>query len=424
MSIGVDRPGAFAEYLALPAVNVWPADERIPLDTLAIFDPLGNAVHTALSFDLVGEDVLITGAGPIGCLAAAVVRHAGARHVVITDVNPTRLSIAEKMGVSLAVDVRTSDLAEAMAALGMNEGFDVGLEMSGNKDALRSMIAAMAHGGRIGLLGFLEGETPVELERVIFGGLTLKGIYGREMFETWYKMTAMVQSGLDVTPVITHHFPVAEYEEALRDRALRPLRQGHPGVAGRARRAKPATTPAWRRVVITDVVRERLLRELQDTRDQGLFKVEHPIAGPQGAWVQLADGRRVLNMCANNYLNLSSHPDVVAAAGAALEQWGYGMSSVRFICGTQTVHKRLEETIASFLGMEAAILYSSCFDANGGLFETLLGPEDAIISDALNHASIIDGDPPLQGAALPLPQLRHGGPRGEAQGGASARAPS
>jgi len=214
VSIGATAPGAFAEYLALPAVNVWPADERIPLDTLAIFDPLGNAVHTALSFDLVGEDVLITGAGPVGCLAAAVVRHAGARHVVITDVNPTRLSIAEKMGVSLTVDVRTSSLAEAMAALGMDEGFDVGLEMSGNKDALRSMIAAMAHGGRIGLLGFLEGETPVELERVIFGGLTLKGIYGREMFETWYKMTAMVQSGLDVTPVITHHFAVTDYEEA------------------------------------------------------------------------------------------------------------------------------------------------------------------------------------------------------------------
>lgn len=224
VSIGATAPGAFAEYLALPAVNVWPADERIPLDTLAIFDPLGNAVHTALSFDLVGEDVLITGAGPVGCLAAAVVRHAGARHVVITDVNPTRLSIAEKMGVSLAVDARTSDLAEAMAALGMQEGFDVGLEMSGSKDALRSMIAAMAHGGRIGLLGFLEGETPVELERVIFGGLTLKGIYGREMFETWYKMTAMVQSGLDVTPVITHHFPVAEYEAAF---AI--ARSGHSG---------------------------------------------------------------------------------------------------------------------------------------------------------------------------------------------------
>lgn len=143
--------------------------------------------------------------------------------------------------------------------------------------------------------------------------------------------------------------------------------------------------------MITDALKDRLAHELQDTRDQGLFKVERPIAGAQGAWVQLADGRRVLNMCANNYLNLSSHPDVMAAAGQALQEWGYGMSSVRFICGTQTVHTRLEETIASFLGMEAAILYSSCFDANGGLFETLLGPDDAVVSDALNHASVIDG---------------------------------
>jgi len=213
-SIGSTAPGAFAEYVVLPAVNVWPADERIPLDTLAIFDPLGNATHTALSFDLVGEDVLITGAGPVGCLAAAVVRHAGARHVVITDVNPARLQIAARMGASLTVDVRTSSISDAMERLGMQEGFDVGLEMSGNKQALRDMIAAMVHGGHIALLGFLEGETPVELEPVIFNGLTLKGIYGREIFETWYKMTAMIQSGLDVTPIITHHFPITEYEEA------------------------------------------------------------------------------------------------------------------------------------------------------------------------------------------------------------------
>ena len=240
MSIGASAPGAFAEYLLLPAVNVWPADERIPLDVLAIFDPLGNAVHAALSFDLVGEDVLITGAGPVGCLAAAVVRHAGARHVVVTDVNPsTPARSPQRMGASLVVDVRSSSPAEAMIDLGMTEGFDVGLEMSGSKDRrLQSMIASMAHGGRIGLMGFLEGETPVELEPVIFGGLTLKGIYGREMFETWYKMTAMVQSGLDVTPVITHHFPVAEFEDGLRAHALGPLRQGDPGVAGRARRGR------------------------------------------------------------------------------------------------------------------------------------------------------------------------------------------
>jgi threonine 3-dehydrogenase len=214
VSIGVTAPGAFAEFLALPAVNVWPVAESIPLDTLAVFDPLGNAVHTALSFDLVGEDVLVTGAGPVGCLAAAVARHVGARHVVITDINPSRLALAEKMGVSLALDANAMSLADAMTSLGMQEGFDVGLEMSGSAQALEGMIAVMRHGGRIGLLGFIEGTTSMSWEPVIFGGLTIKGIYGREMFETWYKMTAMIESGLDVTPVITHHFRVADYEEA------------------------------------------------------------------------------------------------------------------------------------------------------------------------------------------------------------------
>lgn len=214
ISIGATAPGAFAEFLTLPATNVWPVGEHIPLDTLAVFDPLGNAVHTALSFDLVGEDVLITGAGPVGCLATAVVRFCGARYIVTTDVNPARLALAEKMGASLALDVRTSSLQDAMAALGMKEGFDVGLEMSGNASALSSMISSMAHGGRVGLLGFLPGETPLPLEPIIFGGLTLKGIYGREMFETWYKMTAMIESGLDVAPVITHHFAVGDYVEA------------------------------------------------------------------------------------------------------------------------------------------------------------------------------------------------------------------
>ena len=213
-SIGATAPGAFAEYVTLPAMNVWPVDESIPHDTLAVFDPLGNAVHTALSFDLVGEDVLITGAGPVGCLATAVVRFCGARHVVTTDINPSRLALAEKMGASLALDVRSSDLNDAMEELGMKEGFDVGLEMSGNAAALRGMVSSMAHGGHVGLLGFMPGDTQVQLEPVIFGGLTIKGVYGREMFETWHKMTAMVQSGLDVTPLITHHFPITDYENA------------------------------------------------------------------------------------------------------------------------------------------------------------------------------------------------------------------
>jgi threonine 3-dehydrogenase len=214
VSIGATAAGAFAEYLALPATNVWPADERIPQDTLAIFDPLGNAVHTALSFDLVGEDVLIAGAGPVGCLATAVARFCGARHVVTTDVNPRRLALAEKMGASRVVNVADSSLRDTMQDLGMREGFDVGLEMSGSPAALREMISLMAHGGHVGLLGFLPGDTEIQLEPVIFGGLTIKGIYGREMFETWYKMTAMVESGLDVTPVITHHFPIEEYVQA------------------------------------------------------------------------------------------------------------------------------------------------------------------------------------------------------------------
>ena len=212
VSIGATWPGAFAEYLALPAVNVWPADPAIPLEALALFDPLGNAVHTALSYDLTGEDVLITGAGPVGCMAAAVARHVGARHVVITDVNPWRLELAGKMGVTLAVDAGPESIRGAMHKLGMREGFDVGLEMSGSPTALRGMLDVMCHGGRIALLGFLEGENAIDWEKVIFGSLTLKGIYGREMFETWYKMTSFIQSGLDITPLITHRFRYTEFE--------------------------------------------------------------------------------------------------------------------------------------------------------------------------------------------------------------------
>jgi threonine 3-dehydrogenase len=214
ISVGATRPGAFADYLALPSSNVWVADPAIAPDVLAICDPLGNAAHTALSFDLVGEDVLITGAGPIGCMAAAIARHVGARHVVVSDINPDRLELARVMGASLTVDARSESVNEALTRLGMSEGFDVGLEMSGSPDALRGMLDAMCHGGRIALLGFLEGETAIDWERVIFSGLTIKGIYGRQMYETWYKMTAMLQSGLNVSPVITHRFACTEYEAA------------------------------------------------------------------------------------------------------------------------------------------------------------------------------------------------------------------
>jgi threonine 3-dehydrogenase len=211
--IGVNRPGAFAEYLSMPQTNVWYCDPTIPLDVLTCFDPLGNATHSALSFDVLGEDVLITGAGPIGCMAAAIVKYAGARYVVVTDVNPYRLSLAKKMGATLTLDVRSETIEDAQRRLGMKEGFDVSLEMSGNADALRSILANSCHGGKIALLGILGGEAAVDWDLVVFNGLTIKGIYGREMYETWYKMTAMIQSGLDISPVITHRFRYTDYEK-------------------------------------------------------------------------------------------------------------------------------------------------------------------------------------------------------------------
>ncbi len=213
VGVGVNRPGAFAEYMTLPMTNVWYHDPHIPRDVQAIFDPFGNAVHTALHFDVLGEDVLITCAGPIGIMAAAVVRHAGARYVVITDVNPYRLDLARKMGVTLAVDARTTTLREVQAQLGMREGFDVGLEMSGNATAFRDMLDNMCHGGKIAMLGIPPGEMAIDWNKVIFNMLTIRGIYGREMYETWYKMTVMLQSGLEITPVITHRLHYTEFQQ-------------------------------------------------------------------------------------------------------------------------------------------------------------------------------------------------------------------
>ena len=212
--VGVNRPGAFAEYLSLPAVNAFKLPPSISDDTAAYLDPLGNAAHTALSFDLVGEDVLITGAGPIGILAAAIGRHVGARHVVITDVNDYRLALAHRVQPSRVVDARRESLRDVMGDLGMTEGFDVGLEMSGSPDAFRDMLGVMNNGGRVGLLGILPHDTAIDWDKVIFKGLLLKGVYGREMFETWYKMSSMLQSGLDVTPLLTHRFAVDDYQEA------------------------------------------------------------------------------------------------------------------------------------------------------------------------------------------------------------------
>jgi len=211
--IGVDRPGAFAEYVALPMSNVWEHRPGIDLDVAALFDPLGNAVHTALQYDLLGEDVLITGAGPIGAMAAAVCRHAGARHVVITDINPQRLVLAETLGATCVVNPTTQNLADVRRDLGMSEGFDVGLEMSGNPSAFKDLLANMCHGGKVAMLGIPSEPLAIDWNTVIFNMLTLKGIYGREMYETWYKMSVMIETGLNIAPVITHRLHYSDFQE-------------------------------------------------------------------------------------------------------------------------------------------------------------------------------------------------------------------
>ena len=213
VGVGVDRPGCFAEYLVIPAVNVFKLPEDISADMASILDPFGNAAHTALTYNMVGEDVLITGAGPIGIMTAGIARHVGARHVVVTDINDYRLDLASKMGATHAINVTNTSLESIMDDLDMQEGFDIGLEMSGNQQAFRSMLQAMNHGGRIAILGIMPEEASIDWKWVVFKGLELKGIYGREMFETWYKMTAMLQSGLDISPIITHHFPIDDFQK-------------------------------------------------------------------------------------------------------------------------------------------------------------------------------------------------------------------
>ncbi len=224
VGIGVHRHGAFADFISMPAVNVFKVPQGVPDEIAAFFDPLGNAVHTALSFDLVGEDVLITGAGPIGCMAAAIARHVGARHIVVTDVNPYRLDLAKKMGATRAVDISKTTLKDVINDLGMTEGYDVGMEMSGHGDALRGMLAHMNNGGRVAILGIPPTEVSVDWNHVIFKGLVIKGIYGREMFETWYKMASMLTSGLDVSPVLTHRFSGAKFQDA-----FEAMKTGHSG---------------------------------------------------------------------------------------------------------------------------------------------------------------------------------------------------
>ena len=225
VGIGVQRDGAFAEFIVMPAGNLWPHLTKIDLDVASIFDPFGNAVHTATQYRLVAEDVLITGAGPIGLMAAIVARHNGARFVVVTDVSDYRLELARKIGVTMAVDVRSTTLRQAQQELGMKEGFDVGFEMSGVPTAMREMIDNMAHGGRIAVLGLPDHEFPIDWSQVVFKMLTLRGVYGRQIFETWYQMSVFVQSGLDISPVITHRYPYTDYQEA--------FRVGHSGQCGK-----------------------------------------------------------------------------------------------------------------------------------------------------------------------------------------------
>ncbi len=214
VGVGVDRPGAFAEYLSLPASNLFRVPDSVSDEVATIFDPFGNAAHTALSFDLVGEDVLVTGAGPIGAMAVAIASHVGVRNVIATDVNPSRLELARTMGATRVVDVSTEDLRTVMAEQGMEEGFDVGLEMSGNPGAFRQLLGEMAHGGRVAMLGIFADDVAIDWGQVIFKGLRIKGVYGREMFETWYKMASLLQAGLDLTPLITHRFGIDDFAEA------------------------------------------------------------------------------------------------------------------------------------------------------------------------------------------------------------------
>ena len=282
----------------------------------------------------------------------------------------------------------------------MKEGFDVGLEMSGNPNAFRDMLDNMCHGGKIAMLGIPENEMAIDWTKVVFNMLTIKGIYGREMYETWYKMTVLIQGGLDIEPVITHRFHLHPFRAGLRGHVLGQVGQSRPNLEGGE--------------LMYGAIKQHLAGQLQEIRDAGLFKGERVITTPQQAHVGVLERKDVLNLCANNYLGLADHPEIVAAAQEALEKWGYGLASVRFICGTQQIHKQLEKRIAEFLGTDDTILYTSCFDANGGLFETLLTADDAILSDELNHASIIDGVRLSQGPTLPLPEQRHGRPRSQA----------
>ena len=383
--------------------NVWHHWPGIDEEVAAIFDPFGNAVHTALSFPVLGEDVLVTGAGPIGLMAIAVARHAGARHIVASEPNAYRRELARTMGATLAVDPTERDLADVQAELGMTEGFDVAMEMSGNPAALRSAIANMAHGGRIAILGIPSVEIPLDFNPIIFKMLTLKGIYGREMYETWYMMTVMLQSGLDIRPAITHRFSFRDHAAAfaaarsgdsgkvIMDWQPRPMASRRPApVAGTAGTVTALRSPIEMSKTVRPEPLAFLAEELADLRNRRLYRPLRVMSSAQGPIVSV-DGRRVISLSSNDYLGLTHHPRLRAAALAAVESYGAGSGAVRTIAGTMTLHEELEAELARFKGVEAVLTFQSGFTANTGVIPTVTGEQDLIVTDALNHASIIDG---------------------------------
>ena len=390
--------------------NVWVHDPAIDRDVAAIFDPFGNAVHTALEFDVLGEDVLITGAGPIGLMAGAVVRHAGARHVVVTDVNPYRLELARKMGATLAVDVRDADRRRRSAAARHEGGLRRrARDVAAMPQAFHDMLANMAHGGKIAMLGIPEELFAIDWNAVIFNMLTIRGIYGREMYETWYMMTVMLQCGLDISPVITHRFPAAAFEEAFDAMPHRRDRQG----------AAALERTQW----MTDVSRSARRGARSRSARPALEKPERVLTSPQQAHVDVrGDDRAVLNMCANNYLGLADHPEVVAAAHEALDRWGlrHGVRAVhlRHAGAAQGARRRLIE-IPGHRGHDPVSVV---------LRRERRAVRDAAGAGRRGHLRRAEPrehhrrHPPLQGAAPALSEQRHGRPGSAAEGGGATLA--
>ena len=383
--------------------NVWHHWPGIDEDVAAIFDPFGNAVHTALAFPVLGEDVLITGAGPIGLMATAVVRHAGARFVVVSRAQPRAPRAGRARWARRSPSTRaTRDLADVQQELGMVEGFDVALEMSGAPAAIRSAMDNMAHGGSIAILGIPTQDISLDVNEIVFKLLTIRGIYGREMYETWYKMTVMLQSGLDIAPAITHRFPFRDHEARVRHGALGRLRQGDHGLD--ARRAPRPT----RRPMDTASLPNPLAfldDELAALRERHLYRPLRIMSSAQGPIVSL-DDRRVISLSSNDYLGLSHHPRMKRAAIEAVEQYGAGSGAVRTIAGTMTLHEALEAELAAFKHTEAVLTFQSGFTANTGVIPTITGETDLIVSDELNHASHHRRHAALEGAAQGLPARR------------------